>query len=125
MKPKPNQMVAALTPVVFAPVAGVISVWAAKNAGVDIDESSLQAIFIAGATLATAKAALWLKGWQEYEKRMGVAPAQVSRPARDETQSAPPETSGDGAIDPDDHVERFLEDDLDDADLAVTAGATG
>jgi hypothetical protein len=73
-KPKPNQLVAALTPVMFAPLAGAVSVWAAKNAGVDIDASSLQAVFIAGATIATAKAALWLKGWQEYEKRGNVAP---------------------------------------------------
>jgi hypothetical protein len=66
----PNRMVAALTPVVFAPLAGAISVLAAKYfPGVDIPSGSVEAIFIAGATIAFAKAGLWLKGWQEYEKR--------------------------------------------------------
>jgi len=66
----PNRLVAALTPVVFAPLAGAISVLAAKYfPGVDIPSGSVEAIFIAGATIAFAKAALWLKGWQEYEKR--------------------------------------------------------
>jgi hypothetical protein len=69
---KPNRMVAALTPVVFAPLAGAISVLAAKYfPGVDIPSGSVEAIFIAGATIAFAKAGLWLKGWQEYEKREG------------------------------------------------------
>jgi hypothetical protein len=72
----PNRMVAALTPVVFAPLAGAISVLAAKYfPGVDIPSGSVEAIFIAGATIAFAKAGLWLKGWQEYEKRsVDVAP---------------------------------------------------
>jgi hypothetical protein len=66
----PNRLVAALTPVVFAPLAGAISVLAAKYfPGVDIPSGSVEAIFIAGATIAFAKAGLWLKGWQEYEKR--------------------------------------------------------
>jgi hypothetical protein len=64
----PNRAVAFLTPLVFAPVAGAISVWAAQYAGVDIDEQSLQAVFIAGAGIAFAKAGLWLKGWQDWEK---------------------------------------------------------
>lgn len=66
----PNRMVAALTPVVFAPLAGAIAVLAAKYfPGVDIPAGSVEAIFIAGATIAFAKAGLWLRGWQEYEKR--------------------------------------------------------
>jgi hypothetical protein len=64
----PNRAVAVLTPLVFAPLAGAVSVWAASHAGIDIDAGSLQAIFIAGATVALAKAALWLKGWQDWEK---------------------------------------------------------
>jgi hypothetical protein len=74
----PNRMVAALTPVVFAPLAGAISVLAAKYfPGVDIPAGSVEAIFIAGATIAFAKAALWLKGWQEYEKRNADAPSDA------------------------------------------------
>jgi hypothetical protein len=66
----PNRTVAALTPLVFAPLAGAISVAAAKYApGVTIDEGSLEAIFIAGATIAFGNAGLWTKGWQAQEQR--------------------------------------------------------
>lgn len=67
---KPNRVVTALTPLVFAPLAGAISVFAAANVpGLDIDAEQLQAVFIAGATIAFGKAALWLKGWQDFEQR--------------------------------------------------------
>jgi hypothetical protein len=66
----PNRAVTALTPLLFAPLAGAISVFAAANVpGLDIDTEQLQAVFIAGATIAFGKAALWLKGWQEFEQR--------------------------------------------------------
>jgi hypothetical protein len=66
----PGRLVAVLTPLIFAPLAGSISVLAARYLpGVDIDQGSLQAIFIAGATIAFGKAAIWLKGWQDWEKR--------------------------------------------------------
>ena len=66
----PNRVVTALTPLVFAPLAGAISVFAAANVpGLDIDTGQLQAVFIAGATIAFGKAALWLKGWQDFEQR--------------------------------------------------------
>jgi hypothetical protein len=74
----PGRLVALLTPLVFAPLAGSISVLAARYLpGVDIDQGSLQAIFIAGATIAFGKAALWLKGWQDWEKRQADAPGDV------------------------------------------------
>jgi len=70
MTSSPNRLVAMLTPIVFAPLAGSIAVLAARYfPGVDVDQGSLQAIFIAGATIAFGKAALWLKGWQAWEKR--------------------------------------------------------
>jgi hypothetical protein len=75
----PGRLVALLTPLVFAPLAGSISVLAARYLpGVDIDQGSLQAIFIAGATIAFGKAALWLKGWQDWEKREADAPSGVA-----------------------------------------------
>jgi hypothetical protein len=61
-------VVALLTPLVFAPLAGAISVLVARY-GLNIDSSSLQAIFITGATVAFGKSALWLKGWQDHERR--------------------------------------------------------
>jgi hypothetical protein len=66
----PNRTVAVLTPLVFAPLAGSVAVLAAKYfPGVDIDQGQVEAVFIAGATIAFAKAGLWLKGWQDWEKR--------------------------------------------------------
>ena len=81
----PGRLVAFLTPLIFAPVAGSISVLAARYLpGVDIDQGSLQAIFIAGATIAFGKAAIWLKGWQDWEKREAdVAGAEVDLPHDD------------------------------------------
>jgi hypothetical protein len=74
----PGRLVALLTPLIFAPLAGSISVLAARYLpGVDIDQGSLQAIFIAGATIAFGKAAIWLKGWQDWEKREADAPSDV------------------------------------------------
>ena len=75
----PGRLVALLTPLIFAPLAGSISVLAARYLpGVDIDQGSLQAIFIAGATIAFGKAALWLKGWQDWEKREADAPGDIA-----------------------------------------------
>jgi hypothetical protein len=74
----PGRLVALLTPLIFAPLAGSISVLAARYLpGVNIDQGSLQAIFIAGATIAFGKAALWLKGWQDWEKREADASSDV------------------------------------------------
>ena len=68
----PNRIVALLTPLVFAPLAGVISTWAAENLpGVAISPADLEKIFIAGALIALAPAAQWLYGWQKYEERQG------------------------------------------------------
>ena len=66
----PNRIVALLTPLVFAPLAGVISTWAADNLpGVQVSPDAIEEIFIAGALIALAPAAQWLWGWQKYEER--------------------------------------------------------
>jgi hypothetical protein len=73
-----NRLVAILTPLVFAPLAGWISVVAADHIpGLNIDSDQLQQVFIAGALVAFGKAALWLKGWQDYEKVQAAEPAEV------------------------------------------------
>jgi len=66
----PNRVVAVLTPLVFAPAAGAVTAWVAENVpGVQISQSRLEEIFIAGALIALAPAVQWLHGWQKYEAR--------------------------------------------------------
>lgn len=66
---QPNRIVALLTPLVFAPLAGVITTWAAENLpGVTVPRESIEEIFIAGALIALAPAAQWLHGWQKWEQ---------------------------------------------------------
>jgi hypothetical protein len=67
---QPNRIVALLTPLVFAPLAGVIATWAAENLpGVTVPRESIEEIFIAGALIALAPAVQWLHGWQKWEQR--------------------------------------------------------
>jgi hypothetical protein len=120
----PGRLVAFLTPVLFAPLAGSIAVLAARYLpGVDIDQSSLQAIFIAGATIAFGKAALWLKGWQDWEKREADASsAEVDLPHDDGEVDAGAEADPVGEEDPVDGEELdFDESDLDDLLAAPVA----
>jgi hypothetical protein len=112
-----NRIVALLTPLVFAPLAGVVSTWAAKNLpGVTLPADKVEEIFIAGALIALAPAAQWLHGWQKFEQRredaiaaaatgFGIAPVPVA--------DTPPEE-----VDlPDDDFEDLDElDELDDFD---------
>lgn len=93
MNTSPNRMVAIATPLVFAPLAGAVTALAAKHApGLEIDQGQLQAIFIAGATIAFAKSGLWLKGWQDYEKREQAERVAVVEFADD------PYAAGDGEL---------------------------
>ena len=130
----PNRAVAVLTPLVFAPLAGSLSVLAVKYLpGVDIDSGALEGIFIAGATIAFAKAGLWLKGWQDHEKREEGAAFAASLEGADEPGlEADPDDLGpldESEFDDDELFDADDEPDLDD-DLAepaepVTAGAAG
>ena len=65
----PNRIVALLTPV-FAALAGGLATWVADTVpgAPSIDSGELTAIFIAGATAATAAAYKWLDGWAKYER---------------------------------------------------------
>jgi hypothetical protein len=65
----PNRLVALVTPLA-APLAAYASAWAAKHIpGVELDESQLEAIFIAGLAAVLVPAAQWLHGWQKFEAR--------------------------------------------------------
>ena len=69
-----NRVVAILTPLVFAPLAGAAAAWLAKNVpAVDVSPADLQEVFIAGSLIALAPAAQWLHGWQKYEARQAEA----------------------------------------------------
>jgi hypothetical protein len=90
----PNRIVAFLTPLVFAPLAGVISTWAAENLpGVNLPASAMEEIFIAGALIALAPAAQWLHGWQKWEQQreanVAIAGTTITGPSV--AAEAPPE----------------------------------
>jgi hypothetical protein len=121
--------------VLFAPLAGSICVLAARYLpGVDIDQGRLQAIFITGATIAFGKAALWLKGWQDWEKRQADAPSDiVDLPLDDGKVDADAGLAQDTAVaqDPSDDGDPIEEEDpvdgeeldFDDSDLDDLLGA--
>jgi hypothetical protein len=87
----PNRIVAFLTPLVFAPLAGVISTWAAENLpGVQISQSAMEEIFVAGALIALAPALQWLYGWQKHEARTAAALDAAATALRPPSVEAPP-----------------------------------
>src|SRR5919106_5142692 len=83
----PNRVVAVITPLVFAPLAGAVAAWLAEHfPGFNVDQNALEEIFIAGALIALAPAAQWLHGWQKFEARQAemerdVAVAEAAAPA--------------------------------------------
>lgn len=114
----PNRAVVLLTPLVFAPLAGAISVLVAKYVpGVDISSGSLEAVFIAGATIAFAKAGLWLKGWQQHELHKDGVDAAATTPADDDEPDLGPDPDDGEALD------GAGEPDLDDDALLQPVGA--
>jgi hypothetical protein len=88
----PNRIVAVATPLLFAPLAGAVSAWLAEHfPGFNVDQSSLEEIFIAGALIGLAPAAQWLHGWQKYEARQAVLAHDVAveaKPAPDDFAGA-------------------------------------
>jgi hypothetical protein len=72
----PNRIVALLTPV-CALAAGACATWLAEHfPSLDVPQSALEEIFIAGAVAVLAPALQWLYGWQKFEARE--AEAQVA-----------------------------------------------
>lgn len=63
----PNRIVALLTPVI-AVAAGGAATWLADNVGIQVSQSQLQAVFVAGLLAVLAPAAQWLHGFQKYEQ---------------------------------------------------------
>ena len=122
-----NRLVAVSTPLVLAPLAGAITAGVAKY-GIDVDDGQLQAIFIAGATIALAKSAQWTKGWQAFEQREA---ADVAGPVAlvelddldfeldDEPEAAAFEEELAGVEDVEDDMDDDFDDDTDDFDAGA------
>ena len=129
----PGRLVALLTPLVFAPLAGAMAVAAAKYLpGVELDPEKLEEVFIAGAAIAFGKAGLWLKGWQDYERRQDTLPEAVADDVALEASMAPAAAFGDAidaGADADDLTDDFelddeeLDDLLDEDDELVAGGS--
>jgi hypothetical protein len=127
----PNRLVAVLTPLVFAPLAGAISVFAADHVpGLNIDSGQLQSVFIAGALIAFGKAGLWLKGWQDWEKTQAAVPDAVSNDmaldAAADPVAAPPAVDDDPSL-ADEDPDMDLDDgeDVEEDDDAAWANGDG
>jgi hypothetical protein len=135
----PNRIVALVTPVA-ALAAGACASWLAQHfPGMNVPESDLQSVFIAGAVVVLAPAAQWLHGWQKHEARQAEAAQAIqlgtlaaapvptpvaAAPAGDSQQDGLDEFADpsdlDGALDDFDE----LDDELlaDDDELVGTAG---
>ncbi len=73
----PNRVVALITPLAV-PLAGWVATQAATQLpGLDLPESALEEIFIAGALFALAPAAQWLHGWQKWEAQRAQTEAAI------------------------------------------------
>jgi hypothetical protein len=114
----PNRIVAVMTPLVFAPLAGAVATWIADNVpGANISASSLEEVFIGGALIGLAPAAQWLHGWQKYEAREADKESAVELA----NTAAVPSAAPDAQADFDDFEEGFedfddFEDEFDDLD---------
>lgn len=91
-----NRIVVIATPL-FAALAGWLTEWVAQHfpGTPNLDKAQLTAVFIAGATFAFGKAALWLHGWQKSEARGAASPpspaaASVATSAETEIPQPPP-----------------------------------
>ena len=130
----PNRVVALLTPLLFAPLAGAVAAWLAEHfPGFQVDKSALEEVFIAGALIALAPAAQWLSGWQKYEARQAelerdVALANAAHPAEVSAGSVGPAVADPGlheldALDDLDALDELEElDELDELDADLFAG---
>jgi len=122
----PNRVVALLTPLVFAPLAGACAAWLAEHfPGVEVDQGSLEQIFIAGSLIALAPAAQWLHGWQKHEARQAelerdvalasaAAPVGIELPAEMEDEGFEDADDFDEATDEGDALDDDALDELDD-----------
>jgi len=123
----PNRVVATITPLIFAPLAGAISALAAKHfPGVDVPASSLEEIFIAGALIAFGKAAQWTQGWQKWEAREAqreeAAQALDAREADIAAREAELALDGGEPVDADEDLLGFDEELDDETELEEPAG---
>lgn len=92
-----NRVVILLSPI-FVGVAGAVVTWVAKNfpGGPTLNKGELTAVFIAGATFAAGKVAMWVRGWQQHEAQgQAIERAALASPPTNQTsprsvESPPP-----------------------------------
>jgi hypothetical protein len=122
-----NRIVAVLTPLVFAPAAGAICAFLAKQ-GLKVDENEVQQVFIAGAAIALVPAVQWLHGWQKYETRQADAEQAIAlanagtAPAAEDTAFDASTENGGGTFDTLDDLDGFDGDAFADLDPIATEG---
>ena len=93
----PNRVVAALTPIVFVPLAGYIATLVAKHVpGVQIDQGQITAVFVAGALSVLPPMWKWLDGWQKYEQREQEAELAARLGGHEDEATWPGEAVGSG-----------------------------
>lgn len=126
----PNRVVALLTPLVFAPLAGGCAAWLAKHfPGANVRAADLQEIFIGGALIALAPAAQWLHGWQKFEARQAdselaveLAGAAAAVQPADELELEPELDDFDDFDDFDDEFEPLDDEQVEDDQPVLTGG---
>ncbi|MGH2897775.1 MAG: hypothetical protein ACRDMZ_03815 [Solirubrobacteraceae bacterium] len=113
----PNRSVTALTPLLFAPLAGAIAAAAAKY-GLEIDGDAVAALFATGAAIAFGGSSQWLKGWQEHERRDVAARDELAPPEEiEERVRADVDAEADADADADVDADADADADIDPADL--------
>lgn len=88
----PNRLVIALSPAFVAAAGWIAAELATLIPGLPrLDPNLVIGVFIAGATLASAKILLWLRGWQKYEeKSVPTAPSTTTGGAAAAPSPPPP-----------------------------------
>jgi hypothetical protein len=117
----PNRIVALLTPV-CALAAGACATWLAEHfPSLNVPESALEEIFIAGAVAVLAPALQWLYGWQRYEAREAEAQLAAEKAEAGVPDVAVQVTTDEG--DDDDENRQDLDLGVDDDDLEAELAA--
>jgi hypothetical protein len=84
-----NRLVVLLTPLIFAPAAGFVTAWVARNVpGLPpLDSTQVTTLFVAGATVALAQTLKWLHG-HHLEMQLNARAAETAHGAPQQPATA-------------------------------------